>query len=97
MVEHLVILKFGSSTTVEQKNEAIQRLKGLQGQISGIVDLQAGHNFCERSQGFEVGLSVRFEDKASLEAYGPHPKHQEVVAFLREIGLVDIIVVDFEH
>ncbi|MFD2212495.1 Dabb family protein [Metabacillus endolithicus] len=96
MVEHIVIFKFNDSTTVEQQNEAIQKLTSLKNEISGIVDIQAGVNFSERSQGFELGLTVRFEDKQALEQYGPHEKHQEAVAFLKEIGLTDLIVVDFE-
>jgi len=96
LVEHIVIFKFNETTTAEQQTEAIQKLKGLKNEISGILDIQAGLNFSDRSQGFEVGLTVRFEDKQALEAYGPHEKHQEAVSFLREIGLSDIIVVDFE-
>ncbi len=96
MVEHIVILKFNEQTTLEQQTEAIQRLKSLKQEIPGIVDIQAGFNFSERSQGFEVGLTVRFEDRQALEVYGPHEKHQEAVSFLKEIGLSDIIVVDFE-
>lgn len=96
MVEHMVILKFGPETSAEQKDQAIQKLKRLKQDIPGIMDLQAGYNFSERSQGFEIGLTVRFDSKESLEVYGPHPKHQEVVSYLREIGLTDIIVVDFE-
>lgn len=96
MVEHLVLLKFGDETTEEQKTEAINRLKGLKEKLSGIIDVHAGLNFSDRSQGFSIGLAVRFEDKAALEAYGPHPDHQAVVSYLKEIGLIDIVVVDFE-
>ena len=96
MVEHIVIFKFNEKTSVEQQSEAIRKLKKLKNEISGIVDIQAGLNFSDRSQGFQLGLTVRFEDRQALEAYGPHEKHQEAVSFLREIGLVDIIVVDFE-
>ncbi|WP_311315544.1 Dabb family protein [Metabacillus litoralis] len=53
-------------------------------------------NFSDRSKGFEVGLTVRFNNRASLENYGPHPAHQEVVAYLKEIGMEDSIFVDFE-
>ncbi|WP_226526917.1 Dabb family protein [Metabacillus niabensis] len=96
MVEHIVIFKFNETTSVEQQTEAIQKLKNLKHEISGIIDIQAGLNFSDRSQGFQVGLTVRFEDKQSLEAYGPHEKHQEAVSYLKEIGLSDIVVVDFE-
>ncbi|NHM33084.1 Dabb family protein [Neobacillus terrae] len=95
MVEHMVLLKFSPSTTNEQKEEVIHRTLLLKEQIPGIVDIQQGFNFSSRSQGFEMGLTVRFEDKSSLENYGPHPAHQAVFNFLKEIGLVDLIIVDF--
>ncbi|MYL35141.1 Dabb family protein [Pontibacillus yanchengensis] len=96
MIEHIVIFKFNEKTSEHEKKEAINQLKSLKQKIPGIVDIQAGLNFSDRSQGFDVGLTVRFEDKQSLEEYGPHEKHQEVVSYLKEIGLSDIIVVDFE-
>ncbi|MFC4766221.1 Dabb family protein [Effusibacillus consociatus] len=97
MIEHIVILKFSPETTTEQKDQVIQKLKDLKQQIPGILDLQCNYNFCPRSQGFEIGLTVRFESKQALEEYGPHPKHQEAVSYMREVAkLSDIIVVDFE-
>ncbi|MED4228397.1 Dabb family protein [Neobacillus cucumis] len=96
MIEHIVLLKFSTNTTEEQKQELIRRTLLLKNVIPGIVDIQQGYNFSNRSQGFEIGLTVRFEDKASLEYYGPHPEHQAVFSYLKEIGLVDSIIVDFE-
>ncbi|MDR4947637.1 Dabb family protein [Neobacillus cucumis] len=96
MIEHIVLLKFSSETTEVQKQELIRRTLQLKNVIPGIVDIQQGYNFSNRSQGFEIGLTVRFEDKASLENYGPHPEHQAVFSYLKEIGLVDSIIVDFE-
>ncbi|MBS4211634.1 MULTISPECIES: Dabb family protein [Neobacillus] len=96
MVEHIVLLKFSPKTTIEQKQETISRTLLLKEVIPGIMDIQQGINFSNRSKGFEIGLTVRFEDRTSLENYGPHPAHQEVFAYLQEIGVEDIIVVDFE-
>ncbi|QST01740.1 Dabb family protein [Pontibacillus sp. ALD_SL1] len=96
MIEHIVLFKFEEQTTKEQQNEAIKRLTSLRHEIPGIIDIQAGLNFSDRNKGYELGLTVRFEDKEALEQYGPHEKHQEVVAYLKEIGLSDILVVDFE-
>ncbi len=96
MVEHIVLIKFSKETTEAQKDELIRRTLELKDVIPGIVDLQQGRNFSDRNKGYEVGLTVRFEDKAALENYGPHPKHQEIVSYLKEIGLEDTIVIDFE-
>ena len=96
MVEHIVLFKLKAGATAEQKEAAKKALKGLKEQIEGIVDLTCGDNFSERSQGHEMGLVVRFRDRAALDAYIPHPAHRGVVeqyiAPIRESG----IVVDYE-
>ncbi|MDF2961651.1 MAG: Stress responsive alpha-beta barrel protein [Paenibacillus sp.] len=96
MIDHIVLVKFGESTTQEQLQEVVDRFKALRSHLTGIVDLQAGINFSEKNQGYQVILTVRFEDRAALAAYGPNPQHQEVAAFIREVGRVDSIVVDIE-
>lgn len=96
MVEHIVLIKFSTTTTKEQKEELIRRTLRLKHVIPGIMDIQKGFNFSNRSQGYEIGLTVRFEDKLSLENYGPHPAHQEIIAYLKEIGMEDSIIVDFQ-
>ncbi|WP_026695460.1 Dabb family protein [Peribacillus kribbensis] len=96
MIEHIALLKFTPHTTEEQKEELITRTLELKNIIPGIVEIQQGTNFSNRSKGYEMGLTVRFEDRSSLENYGSHPAHQEVVSYLKEIGLEDSIFVDFE-
>ncbi|WP_078547633.1 Dabb family protein [Litchfieldia alkalitelluris] len=96
MIDHIVLVKFSETTTQEQLQEVVDRFKALKDKLTGIVDLQAGLNFSEKSQGYQVVLSVRFENQAALEAYGPNPDHQAVAAYIREVGRVDSIVVDIK-
>jgi hypothetical protein len=96
MVEHIVLIKFSPETTLDQKVELIKRTLALKYIIPGIMDIQQGLNFSNRSQGYEIGLTVRFTDRTSLENYGPHPAHKKIVNYLKEIGLEDSIIVDFE-
>ncbi|MCS7464472.1 Dabb family protein [Paenibacillus doosanensis] len=96
MIDHIVLVKFGESTTQKQLQEVVSRYKALKGELEGVIDIQAGINFSEKNQGYQILLSVRFENKAALEAYGPHPKHQAVAAFIREVGRLDSIVMDIE-
>lgn len=96
MVEHIVLFKTTAAATVEQKERMIAELRTLREKIPGIVDLTVGHNFSDRSQGFDIGLVVRFTDRAALEVYLPHPAHRGCVdRFIAPIK-EDVIVVDYE-
>jgi hypothetical protein len=96
MIEHIVLLKFSANTTTEQKDELISRTLDLKKVITGVIDIQQGYNFSNRSKGYEIGLTVRLEDQSALETYIAHPAHLEILSLLKEIGMEDIIVVDFE-
>lgn len=91
-----MLFQFDESTSEAQKSELIGKLKSLQEEIPGIENLKVGKDFTKRSKGYDIGLFVEFSNVESFEQYGPHPKHQEVVAYLQEIGVKDIIVNDFE-
>ena len=96
MVEHLVILKFKPDTTSEQLDAFLEGVGGLRDKIEGIVDLSAGANYTERSQGFTHGVCVRFTNKAALDHYLPHPAHVEVVENCIKPIVDDILVIDYE-
>lgn len=96
MVEHIVLVKLSDDVTDDQVDELISRTLALKDVIPGLVDIQQGRNFAGRSQGYEIGMTARFEDRPALEAYLPHPSHQAILAYLEEIGLEDLIVVDFD-
>jgi quinol monooxygenase YgiN len=96
MVEHIVLFKLKPETTAEQRAQMKAELKGLRDKVPGVVDLSLGENFSERSQGFEIGLVVRFTDRQALEGYLPHPAHRACVEqFIHPIRL-DTLVVDYE-
>ncbi|MCC6445925.1 MAG: Dabb family protein [Armatimonadetes bacterium] len=96
MVEHIVFFKIRPQATPEQKQAMVDGLKSLAKLIPGIARLSVGENFSDRSRGFTYGLVVRFTDRAALEAYLPHPAHQEVVEkYIRPIN-DDVLVVDYE-
>jgi len=96
MIHRTVLVKFVETTTTEQLKEVVARFKALKNHLTGIIDLQAGLNFAEKSKEYQVVLVVRFEDKAALDAYVSDEEHQAVAAFIKEVGRVDSIGVDIE-
>jgi len=96
MIEHMVLFKTKAEATPEQRERMVAELKALQGKIDGILSLTVGHNFSDRSQGYDVGLVVRFQDRAALDNYLPHPAHRGCVdTYVRPI-IESVIVVDYE-
>jgi hypothetical protein len=94
MIIHTFAFRWKHGVTDEQKSRAQSEIHALQGQIPGLLETHVGPNFCPRSQGYELGGVMKFADRASLDAYGSHPVHQKLLAWL--LPLIDPLEVDFE-
>ncbi|MBP1965264.1 Dabb family protein [Paenibacillus aceris] len=97
MFEHLVCFRFKETLAAQKEQELIETLLSFKGKIPGIVEISAGVNETEETnnvQGYTLGLRVTFQDRESLQQYGPHPVHQE---FVKSIGgIIDnVIVIDY--
>lgn len=96
MIVHIVLFKWKEETAPEAIAEAMEALRGLKEKIPGIIDLSCGENFSERAKGYQHGLLVKFSDRSALEAYQPHPAHQEVVQNLIKPIVEDVLALDYE-
>jgi hypothetical protein len=94
MFVHTFAFRWKPGVSEEQKLRAIAEIRGLQGQIPGLVETWVGANVSPRSQGYEHGGTMKFTDRAALDAYGGHPAHQKLLQWL--MPLIDPIEVDFE-
>lgn len=94
MVIHIFAFRWKPGVTEEQHQRVIEAIRELQGKIPGLEATWVGVNFSPRSHGYELGGVMHFRDRASLEAYGGHPAHQELLAWL--MPLIVPIEVDFE-
>ncbi|MFC5448937.1 Dabb family protein [Paenibacillus aestuarii] len=96
MLDHIILLKFHEHTTDEQLQAVIDCFKSLRQHLWGVLDLQAGFNFSDRNQGYQLVLTVRFESREALAAYESNAEHHACSALIRESGRLDGIVVDIE-
>lgn len=85
MIRHILLLKPRTDTTPQQLESARQAILGLVGRIPGLLNCHWGNNVApaDRRDGFELGFSMDFSDRASLDAYGPHPEHKAAAALVR--------------
>ncbi len=96
MFVHLVLIKLkpGVTRTDPRVRAWETKFVALEHQCSGIVRFEHGWNTTDRPIAYDVGVNMAFATRADLDAYGPHPAHQEVVAKLREIA--DWVLCDYE-
>jgi Stress responsive A/B Barrel Domain len=97
VVRHILLLQQRPDATADEIDACRTALAGLIGAIPGLRDFHWGVNFApvERRGGFSHGFSMDFDDRASLDAYGPHPQHQVAAAKVRAT-FERIVVFDFE-
>jgi hypothetical protein len=96
MIRHVLLLKPRPDATPAAIESCRAGLAGLPAAVPGLVDFHWGANYApaERRDGFELGFSMDFVDRAALEAYGPHPAHKPVAALVRAT-FEKIVVFDF--
>jgi hypothetical protein len=94
MYIHMFAFRWKPGVTDEQKQRVMAEIRGLQGQIPGLLETSVGVNISPRGQGYELGGVMKFSDKSALDHYGPHPAHQKLVSWL--MPLIEPVEVDFE-
>ncbi|MBV9157220.1 MAG: Dabb family protein [Acidobacteriaceae bacterium] len=93
MCIHVFAFRWKRAVTEEQKQRAITEIRQLQGRIPGLRETWVGKNFSPRGQDYELGGVMKFADRESLDAYGAHPVHQELLSWL--MPLIEPLEVDF--
>ena len=75
-------------TLKDRSPDNVQRaaavLRSLEGTISVLRHIEVGVNVVPSARAFDIALITRFDSLADMEAYQIHPRHQEVLAFMRE-------------
>lgn len=92
MIKHLVSWKLDDSYSESEKEtvkkEVKFRLLGLEGQIEGLKKIQVFFNSPEApAANYDILLDTEFESIDGLNAYQVHPKHVEVVQFVKTLKL----------
>lgn len=100
MLKHIVLLKLKPGVTGEQANALVGALTDLMdnGTIPGILHVSGGYNNSPegKSQGFDFGFVMWFENAAARDAYLPHPAHKELGRLHVAPICDDVMVFDFD-
>ena len=96
MICHLVLYRMKPGTSPEDRNKLIHEARRRLPKVSGVTNLKAGRSVGDADNGYEVAVSMDFEDAAALEAYRVDAGHQEFVKQIAEPRVEDIWRYDFE-
>ena len=94
MVVHIVSFKYRADVDEAARRDHQTRLAALS-DIDGILDLKVGPDFIRSPRSFDAGLVVSFRDRAALDVYAKHPRHEPVARLGRDLSET-IVAVDFD-
>jgi hypothetical protein len=101
MIRHIVLFKFRTGVSADERAEIYAGLNALVGQIEGLLSAEFGPNISPEGlgQGFNDGFIMDFVDAAARDRYLPHPAHKaagaKLVAAL-EGGVQGLVVFDMK-
>ncbi len=83
-MRHVVMFQFAEAVTPSDAKQIVTEFGELPGRIEEISGYEFGTNIGheKQAQGFTHCFVVTFDSQADLDAYLPHPAHQEFVKFL---------------
>lgn len=91
MLTHVVLFRLNEGA---DPHEVVARLRSLEGKVPAIRALETGVNEVPSDRAYDVGLVVKVDDLAGLEAYQQDPYHQDLIAFMRSVT-TQSVAVDF--
>ncbi len=87
MLTHIVFFTFKNTpqgSALEHAQRVKEMLETLPAAIPEIHSLEVGLNLFDGPSASQLALLTTFKTQADLESYRVHPKHEEVVAVIKQ-------------
>ncbi len=83
-LRHVVLFGFKPDASQAQIAEVVDRFRALKDAVPGVEDLECGVNVSPEGlgQGHTHCFTLTFSSEGARDAYLPHPRHQEFVAWI---------------
>ena len=96
MIYHSAVLKTKAGLEASLIDSLIDGIRALKNEVPVIREIWVGRNFTDRSQGFDIGMTVVLNSVEDIDRYIHHPEHQKLLNEKARPILEDLIVVDYE-
>lgn len=78
MIEHVVLFKLKDPSR-ENVEKTVSILRSMEGHVPMLRGIRVGADFLHSERSYDIGLFVRLDDEAALDAYQHDPYHCSVV------------------
>ena len=85
MIKHIVMFDFKDEKKEENIKKAKEMLLALLESVPSLKKMEVGLNFSQEERAMDLSIYTEFDNKSGLEEYAVHPKHLEVVAFIKSV------------
>ena len=92
MIVHIVMFKFKEENKEANIAKVKQMLESLPQQITALLSMEVGVDFCKTERAMDLVLTSTFETMEALQNYAVHPAHLEVVAVIKEVTEMSKVV-----
>jgi hypothetical protein len=83
MIKHIVLFKVNDKNKINKAKELILNLKN---EIKEIIDIEVFSDIGYDKSASDFGLITTLNTKNDLDIYAKHPKHVEVINFIKTIA-----------
>ena len=83
MIKHIVLFKVNDSSKIETAKNLIL---GLKKDIPEIIEIEVFSDIGYDETASDFGLIATLENEKGLDIYAKHPKHLEVIKFIKTIA-----------
>lgn len=99
MIRHIVLVRFASKTSDDEKAAIFAELDALRAVVPGMRHFAGGSNTSPEGlgNGFSQAFTVDFDDAVARDAYLVHPAHRaagERLVRAADGGIAGLVVVD---
>ena len=86
MLKHIVMFTFKDENKKENLIKTKKMLEGLVDTIPTLKSMEVGINISQEERAMDLSLYSEFENEEGLKLYANHPKHLEVVQFIKSVA-----------
>jgi hypothetical protein len=92
MFTHMVLFRFPDDETAEA---VVAKVHDLAAAIADVAELVIGRDEARQARSYDVGLLMRFTDRAAFERYCDHPLHVEAADWIDGVA-TEAVSVDWD-